>query len=126
MRKKQRWIAVLLAGVLLLTAGCGKSPDSIKDNIVVPTAPATEPTELFSAEASLNSLRQAMVGTSQIFAVAYFGYHETLDSPLPVDPFAVMQENTPQLCEDLPFLLEIPEDRIVGETGDLFCIVPLD
>ena len=67
-----------------------------------------------------------MVETPQLFAVAYFGYHETLDSPLPVDPFAVMQENAPQLCADLPFLPEIPEDRIVGETGDLFCIVPLD
>lgn len=37
-----------------------------------------------------------------------------------------MQENAPALCEDVPFLLEIPEDRIIGESGDLFCIVPLD
>ena len=126
MRKKQIWIAALLAIGLLITAGCGKSPDSIKDKIVTPTAPATEPTGDTAAYASLNSLRQAMVGTPQLFAVAYFGYHETLDSPLAVDPFAVMQENAPQLCADLPFLLEIPKDRIVGETGDLFCIVPLD
>ena len=67
-----------------------------------------------------------MIETPQLFAVAYFGYHETLDSPLPVDPLAVMQENAYWLCQDLPFLLEIPEDRVIGESGDLFCIVPLD
>ena len=126
MRRKQTWIAALLAILLLITAGCGKSPDSTKDNMVIPAVPATEPAGKTAAAASLNSLRQAMIETPQLFAVAYFGYHETLDSPLPVDPFAVMQENAPQLCADLPFLLEIPEDRIVGETGDLFCIVPLD
>ena len=43
LRKKQAWIAAFLAIGLLIIAGCGKSPDSIKDNIVVPTAPATEP-----------------------------------------------------------------------------------
>ncbi len=126
MRKKQRLMAALLAGVLLLSAGCGRSPNSIKDNIVAPTTPATEPTEIISAEASLNSLRQAMVGTSQLFAVAYFGYHYSQNMELPVDPFAVMEEYAPGLCRDLPFLAEIPEDRIIGEGGDLFCIVPLD
>ena len=129
MRKKQTWIAALLALVLLLSAGCGKSPDSIKDNIVVPTeatAPVTDPPRELASDASLTSLRQAMIETPQLFAVAYFGYHETLDSQLPVDSFAVMREYAPQLCADLPFLLEIPEDRVIGESGDLFCIVPLD
>ena len=126
MRKKQGWVAVLFAGILLLSAGCGNSPDSIRDTIVVPTVPATKSTGKSAENASLNSLRQAMVETPQLFAAAYFGYHETLDSPLPVDPIPVMQENAPQLCADLPFLLEIPEDRIIGEGGDLFCIVPLD
>lgn len=126
MRKKQTWIAALLAGILFLSAGCGKSPDSIKDKIVMPTAPATEPTGKVAEDASLNSLRQAMVETPQLFAVAYFGYHETQDSLLPVDPFAVMQENAYWLCQEMPFLLEIPEDRIIGGGGDLFCIVPLD
>ena len=67
-----------------------------------------------------------MVETPQLFAVAYFGFHPTQNGSLPVDPFAVMQENASSLCGDLPFLLEIPEERIIGEGGDLFCIVPLD
>ena len=66
MRKKQRWIAVLLALVLLMTTGCEKSTNSTKDQIVVTTAPSTEPAEPISAEDSLNSLRQALVGTPQI------------------------------------------------------------
>lgn len=61
MRKKQTWIAALLALVLLLSAGCGKSPDSIKDNIVVPTeatAPVTDPPRELASDASLTSLRR--------------------------------------------------------------------
>ena len=30
------------------------------------------------------------------------------------------------MCEDLPFLLDIPQERIIGEYGELYCIVPLD
>ena len=30
------------------------------------------------------------------------------------------------MCDDLPFLLEIPKERIIGEYGELYCIVPLD
>ena len=126
MRKKQTWIMALLAILLLITAGCGKSPDSIKDNLVTPTAPATELTGKTAADASLNSLRQAMVGTPQLFAVAYFGFQNNWDSDIPVDPLEAMQKNAYWLCQDLPFLLEIPEDRVIGEGGDLFCIVPLD
>ena len=126
MKKKQRWIAVLLAGVLLLSAGCGKSSDTTEDQTVIPTVPATEAPEPIAADASLTSLRQAMIETPRLFAVAYFGYHDTMDSDAPVDPFAVMQEQAPELCKDLPFLLDIPADRVIGSNGDLFCIVPLD
>ena len=131
MKKIRRFAAALLSGILLLTAGCGKAAEPSEqptaDRTAVPTeTTAAGPAEPIAGAASLTSLRQAMVETPQLFAVAYFGYHETLDSDLPVDPFKVMQEQAPQLCEELPFLLEIPEERIVGEVGDLFCIVPLD
>ena len=127
MKKKNRIIAFLLTGILLLTTGCGKSKDSPQDPPVpAETVTAEQPAAPVSPEDSLNSLRQAMIDTPQLFAVAYFGFHETQDPEFPVDPFAVLQENAPQLCADLPFLLEIPEDRIIGESGDLFCIVPLD
>lgn len=65
--------------------------------------------------------RQSMVETPQLFAAAFFGY-----VPQDTDPFAVMQEAAPQLCEDLPFLLTIREEKIIGTFGYLFCIVPAD
>jgi len=78
-----------------------------------------------SAAASLVSLRQALVGTPQQFAVAYLGY-ALPDGNNPADPYAVMKGAAPQLCDDLPFLLQIPEQSIVGTDGHLFCIVPAD
>ena len=121
MKKKNRIIALLLAGILLLTTGCGKSTDSPTESTVPAETVTVEQTAApVSPEASLTSLRQVMEGTPQFFAVAYFGFHENRD------PFAVMQENAPALCEESPLLLEIPEERIIGESGDLFCIVPLD
>ena len=126
MKKKQRWMAALLVGVLLLTAGCGKSPDTAENQTVAPTVPATESTEPISAKDSLNALRQTLAEKHQMFAVAYFGYHYSKILGQPVDPFAVMEEYAPELCVDWPFLLEIPGDRVIGEGGDLFCIIPLD
>ena len=131
MKKKTRIFAVLLSGILLL-AGCAGSSEDLNTTTVPPAAAqeentaAVEQTDAASAEASLVSLRQAMVETPQLFAVAYFGYHDTLDSDAPVDPYAVMREQAPKLCENLPFLPEIPTERVIGNHGDLFCIVPLD
>ena len=126
MKMIHRMTAILLCGILLLTAGCGKSVEPPeKPAAVISTAPG-ETTDLRLGDASLVSLRQAMIETPQLFAVAYFGYHDTIDSDLPADPYGGMQEYTPQLCANLPFLMEIPQERIVGENGDLFCIVPLD
>jgi len=127
MKKKNQIIALLFAGILLLTTGCGKSKDLPAESPVpAETVAAEQPAAPVSPEDSLNSLRQAMIDTPQLFAVAYFGFHEPQDPEFPVDPVSVLQENAPALCTDLPFLLEIPEDRIIGEGGDLFCIVPLD
>ena len=134
--------AVFLVAALLLTSGCSFAlPEQLLNllqpteataptggKLPVPTAttPSNDPLPGGDADASLVSLRQAMVGTSQLFAVAYFGYHDNWDSDEPVDPISLMQSLTPELCRDLPFLLEISGNRILGEYGDLFCIVPLD
>lgn len=129
-------IAVLLG--LLVTAGCGKQPKEelpMQDLTIPITEPQKEtkpkqekpePTPEVTQDTSLVSLRQALVETPQTFAVAYLGYPENIEQDMQADPFAIMQENAPGLCADLPFLMEIPQDRIVGETGELFCIVPKD
>ena len=128
--------AVLLIMLMVFSAGCSHQPakptestldttQNTKPATGVTTVPATEDTSE-TTDASLNSLRQAMTGTSQLFAVAYLGYPELIDLDVQPDPFSLMRENAPSLCEDLPFLLEIPRERILGNTGELYCIVPRD
>lgn len=126
-------VALLVLLGILVTTGCSKKT---KKELPIPniTLPSTEaiqetepePTQEVSQDASLVSLRQAMVETPQAFAVAYFGCPESTDPDVQADPFAIMQENAYWLCEDMPFLMEIPQDRIVGTSGELYCIVPLD
>lgn len=88
------------------------------------TAEPTQPEEELD-DTSLVMLRQAMVGTPQRFDVAYLGYALS-DGNMPVNLYAVMAGAAPQLCDDLPFLLQIPEQNILGTDGHLFCIVPTD
>ena len=131
-RKKRDGIsfAVFCAALLIgsLLAGC---TTALEPQETQPTEPAystetptaaekTQParSEDDLAEVSLASFRQAMVGTPQLFGVAYFGdTTQALDQP--VNPFSVMQEAAPQLCEDLPFLLAVPEGNVVGISGQL-------
>ena len=127
-------IAFLLCGLLL--TGCRNAAPA--QTIPTDTIPASTgnvetsaPTEESafqmddSAYAALVSLRQAMIGTPQGFAVAYFGY-VLPDGDSPVDPFAAMNGVAPQLCENLPFLLQISAENVVGTDGNLFCVVPAD
>lgn len=97
-----------------------ETTESAHDPDAAPTAEPTMPTEKWE-DPSLIIFRQAMVETPQLFAAAYFGY-----VPQDADPFTVMQEAAPRLCEDLPFLLTIDQEHILGTAGQLFCIVPAD
>ena len=72
--KKRYWlVAVLLCCILLLLAGCSK-PVKLPEIPTVGTTTGPEETtgiaEPAAADASLNSLRLAMVGTPQVFAAA--------------------------------------------------------
>ena len=123
-------VFMLLLG-LLLNAGCGNTEPATSTQPSEPdaTEAATETSDPVASEdptVSLNNLRQSMVETPQLFAVAYFGYQDAENGQTPVDPYTVMAKQTPKLCEDLPFLAQIPADQIIGAGGDLFCIVPLD
>ena len=123
---------MLLVCSIVFAAGCNKKtalpPETFSETTTEPKPTETEPptTENGVADSSLTSFRQAMVDTPNVFAVAYLGYPEVVGEELQSDPFAIMQENAYGLCEDLPFLMEIPQDRIVGECGELYCIVPKD
>ena len=114
MKRNKAWCAALLAVCLLV--GCTNMPDA---PATTPSTQTVPPTEDDGADVSLVSFRQSLVETPQHFAVAYLGYGET-----PTDPFALMRQNVPLLCENLPFLLYIP--NVVGTSGQLYCIVPTD
>ena len=130
---KKQVIAIIMLLALLL-AGCQEIPPAVTTAPPATQPPATQPpattvpaeTEPSEGEIALTSLRQGMVETPAKFAVAFLGYHNTMDSDAPENPQAILPETAPQLCADLPFLLEIPQERVIGEHGELYCIVPLD
>lgn len=120
---------------LLLFSACDKPAKPVttptgttapQQTTAAPTEPKPTETEPDPAVASLEALRQSMEGSGQAFAVAYFGYHNTPDTDAPEDPYGILREYAALLCEEYPFMPEIPAERVVGECGDLFCIVPLD
>lgn len=126
------YVLVIITTGLLLLSGCGSRPARQETQ---PTNPAqvqeatqaegTNPADNLPDDPSLVIFRQAMVETPQLFAAAFFGYAPQ-GTAEKADPFPVMQEAAPQLCEDLPFLLTIHPERILGTEGQLFCIVPAD
>lgn len=136
-----KWLVVILLICTMVLSGCASAPDGQETapppettKATQPTTPtepsaASQPTEPLQTEPtagdpedpSLVSLRQAMIETPQVFAVAYFGWMEE-----DTDVFSAMEAAAPQLCEDLPFLLQISEGNIIGTYGHLFCIVPRD
>lgn len=128
MEKRKRFLSVLLA-VTVLLAGCAGKSGSIRENLPAPTesaAPSGAQAQKPSGETALAAFRQNIAETSQIFAAAYLGNHYSEDPGIPVDPCAAMEELAPELYRAMPFLGEISQDRIIGQSGDLFCIVPLD
>ena len=139
-------VVLILICCLIFTFGCSENEDYITDTIPetdnttklpessnneeepedtdstdIPSD--TQPDDIYDNETdsdvSLVSLKQAMIETPQVLAVAYFGYTYTTE---PVPPKEFMAMSAPQLCENLPFVVEITEERIVGsEFGELYC-----
>lgn len=77
MKKRYRLAIALLSCILLLTAGCAKPIQLPEIPTAMPTTAPAETTAATSSEpilddASLVSLRQAMVETPQRFAVSNF------------------------------------------------------
>lgn len=123
---KKKIVFVLLCS--LLVTGCAQKPVvpatkptepvvTTKPVEAVPTTMATEPVD------PLEALREEMEGTSYAFAVAYIGdtYEEEKDFP------ALLQELSPSVCQQYPFLLEISAENIVDlGWGEVYCVIPAD
>ncbi|MBE6884066.1 MAG: hypothetical protein E7487_05630 [Ruminococcaceae bacterium] len=65
-----------------------------------------------------------MTETTNLFAVAYIGFNPVED---PHEIYDFVEQCTPQLWQNLPFLSAIPSENFVGDGyGELYCIVPAD
>ena len=87
--------------------------------------PKDDPDDSEKAESGLDLLRACMAEDDQLAgAVACLGQREPNDRSSMTD---WLLENSGGLVSELPFLLEIPAERVLGgESGKLYCIVPRD
>ena len=77
---------------------------------------------------SLDLLRQELEERHQNerFAVAYIGDIDGSLRDLAVPLRDWMNDKAPMLCAQYPFIRNIPQERVVGDSGSLFCVVPRD
>ena len=136
-------MAVFLALVLMLfLCACAQKPQTGTDESEISTAgevlpdrpdkkkPGKQPEGSndgavrtgFSEEAtqSLIWLRERMNFPQTMFGAAYLGY---VEEDLGDDWLSAANQ---AMLEEYPFLAEIDANHIVGSTGHLYCIVPLD
>ena len=77
---------------------------------------------------SLDLLRQQMDERQQDerLAVAYIGdiYGSLSDLAIPLRDW--INDTAPGLCAQYTFVRNIPQERVVGDSGSLFCVVPRD
>ena len=77
---------------------------------------------------SLNLLRQELDERQQDerFAVAYIGDIDGKLSDLAIPLRNWINDTAPGLCAQYTFVRNIPQERVVGDSGSLFCVVPRD
>ena len=77
---------------------------------------------------SLDLLRQELDERQQDerFAVAYIGDIDGKLSNLAIPLRDWMDDTAPGLCAQYTFIRNIPQERVVGDSGSLFCVVPHD
>ena len=135
----KRIISGVLCLILCLSlfAGCGKDKpkqpvetNEITDTEEIIDTADTEPQDTEpsvnedEAAASLVGVRQAMIGTPGMVAVAYLG--ET-DSAEAADTMELLSRLFPGFLSDLPFIKLIEGERIVGDGfGEIYLVVPCD
>ena len=77
---------------------------------------------------SLDLLRQLLDERQQDerFAVAYIGDVNGSLSDLAIPLRDWINDTAPGLCAQYTFVRNIPQERVVGDSGSLFCVVPRD
>ena len=133
----RRICAAILCHILLFgLAGCGKAnkakpndggdpPVKASVDALKQGQPAADSEETVDGAESLARVRGDLEYDGRLTgAVAYLGQREPNDRSSMTD---WLLENSGDLVSELPFLLEIPAERVLGgESGKLYCIVPRD
>jgi hypothetical protein len=70
---------------------------------------------------AVDLLRDWMVDSQMKMAVAYLGWYEGDE-----DFSTWLSENCPSQLVDYPFIANLPQKQIVGEHGEVYCLVPKD
>lgn len=134
---KRRICAAILCHILLFgLAGCGKAnkaklndggdpPVKASVDALKQGQPAADSEETVDGAESLARVRGDLEYDGRLTgAAAYLGLREKGDQTELTD---WLRENCADLTSELPFLLEIPSERVLGAGyGKLFCIVPRD
>lgn len=116
-----RKLFALAAALLLLFTGCDRLSAALQPTGQPQDTPTAAPTDPPAQDPALAMLRQAMAGSNELFAVAYLGQVDE-----PTDIISYIRENNPQLLRSYPFIAQIPQARILGATGEIYCIIPRD
>ena len=128
-------VAALLAFMMTLSlTGCqveipGMGTINISDGTTTGgTGGGTSGGEPGAYDDSLNLLRQELEERQQDerFAVAYIGDIDGKLSDLAVPLRDWMNDTAPGLCAQYTFIRNIPQERVVDDSGSLFCVVPHD
>jgi len=69
----------------------------------------------------IDNLRNCMVDTPQTLAVAYLGCYSGEE-----DLRAWLETTCPLMVSEYSFLTGIPQERIIGQAGEVYCLVPGD
>jgi len=75
---------------------------------------------------SIDLLRKEMNGPSYMVAAAFIGSSAGGPDDLELPLSEWIQAETPDLCAKYTFIRQIPRERVVGNGGSLFCVVPRD
>ena len=113
--KTKKLLLIMLVMILAVSmTACGSGGDGDNKPLPPPDEPVSEGPDCVM-------LRQAMIETTDMAAVAYLGYYEGDYEGLNdyLDEY--------KLAEDHPFLKEFDADHFIEhEGGELYCIVPAD
>jgi len=113
----KRILSILCLAVCLLTAGCNKNSKkpSVPDN----TEPVdTNVSQPFDWQNGLEATRQLLESEGKMLAVAYLGFCGAR-----ADVAEYIKNNCKRFNDNYGFLNQIPDERIIGDGGQLFCVL---